>query len=185
MRVSILTDQGDIHTIEVDSQMELENIKALLEADCNIPADEQVLLHNNIELQDPKSTLEANSIAPDDILTLQRRSKKQRTNIAAINTGSGAGPSVHPGQIAQGGGDPHNAEQIRQHVISNPSMLRQLRETQPELADAAQNNPNRFHEMIRELDVQRRSAEMARLQEINQLNADPFDLEAQRRTFSH
>jgi hypothetical protein len=33
MRVSILTDQGDLHTIEVDSQMELENIKALLEAD--------------------------------------------------------------------------------------------------------------------------------------------------------
>ena len=33
MRVSILTDSGDLHTIEVDSQMELENIKALLEAD--------------------------------------------------------------------------------------------------------------------------------------------------------
>lgn len=33
MRVSILTEQGDLHTIEVDSQMELENIKALLEAD--------------------------------------------------------------------------------------------------------------------------------------------------------
>jgi hypothetical protein len=33
MRVSILTENGDIHTIEVDSQMELENIKALLEAD--------------------------------------------------------------------------------------------------------------------------------------------------------
>ena len=33
MRISILTENGDIHTIEVDSQMELENIKALLEAD--------------------------------------------------------------------------------------------------------------------------------------------------------
>ncbi|KAF9986343.1 DNA damage-inducible protein 1 [Modicella reniformis] len=181
MRVSILTDQGDIHTIEVDSQMELENIKALLEADCHIPADEQVLLHNNRELQDPKSTLEANNVAPDDILTLQRRSNKQRTSISTITPGSGAGPSVHPGQIAQGGGNPHDAEQIRQHVISNPSLLRQLRETQPELAAAAENDPNRFHEMIRELDVQRRSAEMARLQEIQQLNADPFDLDSQRR----
>ncbi|KAG0301226.1 DNA damage-inducible protein 1 [Dissophora globulifera] len=181
MRISILTDQGDIHTIEVDSQMELENIKALLEADCNIPVDEQVLIHNNVELQDPSSTLEANNVAPDDILTLQRRAKKQRTNIAAIGAGPSAGPSIHPGQISQGGGDPHNAEQIRQHIISNPGMLRQLRETQPDLAAAAQNDPNRFHEMIRELDVQRRSAETARIQEINQLNADPFDLEAQRR----
>ncbi len=33
MRVSILTDDGEIHSLEFDSQMELENIKALLEAD--------------------------------------------------------------------------------------------------------------------------------------------------------
>ncbi|CAO3563651.1 unnamed protein product [Mortierella alpina] len=183
MRISILTDQGELHTIEVDSQMELENIKALLEADCNIPAEEQVLFHNEVELEDAKSTLEGNNVAQDDILTLRRRVKKQRTtNIAAIGSGARTGgPSVHPGQISQGGGDPHNAEQIRQHLISNPAMLRQLQETQPELAEAAQNNPNRFHEMIRELDVQRRSAETARRQEINQLNADPFDMEAQRR----
>ncbi|KAF9994742.1 DNA damage-inducible protein 1, partial [Entomortierella chlamydospora] len=154
---------------------------------CNIPAEDQVLIHNNVELQDPKSTLEANNVAPDDILTLQRRSKKPRTatNVTAIGDGpgvrAGSGSNVHPGQIARGGGGPHDAEQIRQHIITNPSMLRQLLETQPELAAAAQNDPNRFHEMIRELDVQRRSAEMARMQEINQLNADPFDMEAQRR----
>ncbi|KAF9151553.1 DNA damage-inducible protein 1 [Linnemannia schmuckeri] len=182
MRVSILTDQGDLHTIEVDSQMELENIKALLEADCSIPAEEQALFHNEVELQDPKSTLEGNNVAPDDILTLRRRIKKPRmTNIASVGAGAGSRPAVRPGQIAQGGGDPHDAEQIRQHILSNPSVLRQLQGNQPELAEAAQNDPNRFHEMIRELEVQRRSAEMARMQEINQLNADPFDMEAQRR----
>ncbi|KAG0073318.1 DNA damage-inducible protein 1 [Linnemannia elongata] len=182
MRVSILTEQGDLHTIEVDSQMELENIKALLEADCNIPAEEQALFHNEVELQDPKSTLEGNNVAPDDILTLRRRIKKPRmTNIASVGPGAGSRPAVRSGQIAQGGGDPHDAEQIRQHILSNPSVLRQLQGNQPELAEAAQNDPNRFHEMIRELEVQRRSAEMARMQEINQLNADPFDMEAQRR----
>lgn len=182
MRISILTDQGDLHTIEVDSQMELENIKALLEADCHIPAEEQALFHNEVELQDPKSTLEGNNVAPDDILTLRRRIKKQRTtNIASVGAGASSRPGVRPGQIAQGGGDPHDAEQIRQHILSNPAVLRQLQGNQPELAEAAQNDPNRFHEMIRELEVQRRSAEMARMQEINQLNADPFDMEAQKR----
>ncbi|KAF9135888.1 DNA damage-inducible protein 1 [Mortierella sp. 14UC] len=182
MRVSILTDQGDLHTIEVDSQMELENIKALLEADCNIPVDEQALFHNEVELQDPKSTLEGNNVAADDILTLRRRIKKQRmTNIASVGAGAGSRPGVRPGQIAQGGGDPHDAEQIRQHILTNPDVLRQLQGNQPELAQAAQNDPNRFHELIRELQVQRRSAEMARMEEINQLNADPFDMEAQRR----
>ncbi|KAF9906914.1 DNA damage-inducible protein 1 [Linnemannia zychae] len=182
MRVSILTDQGDLHTIEVDSQMELENIKALLEADCNIPVEEQALFHNEIELQDPKSTLEGNNVAADDILTLRRRIKKQRmTNIASVGAGASSRPGVRPGQIAQGGGDPHDAEQIRQHILTNPEVLRQLQGNQPELAEAAQNNPNRFHELIRELQVQRRSAELARMEEINQLNADPFDMEAQRR----
>ncbi|KAG0057399.1 DNA damage-inducible protein 1 [Gryganskiella cystojenkinii] len=179
MRVSILTESGDIHTIEVDSQMELENIKALLEADCNIPVDDQMLFHNEVELQDPKSTLENNKVAPDDILTLRRRVKKQRTQIATIGGGASSAGSAHPGQIAQGGGDPHNAEQIRQHILSNPATLRQLQETQPELADAAVNNPNRFHELVRELEVQRRSAEMTRMQQIEQLNSDPFDMEAQ------
>ncbi|KAF9213031.1 DNA damage-inducible protein 1, partial [Podila verticillata] len=180
MRVSILTETGDLHHLEFDSQMEIENIKALLEADCNIPAEEQLIFHNDKELHDPKSTLEANNVAQDDILTLRRRVKKQRTAVASIPSSAG-GPSVHPGQIHASGGDPHNAEQIRQHVLSDPALLRQLRESQPELANAAQNDPNRFHEMIREIDVQRRNAELARMQQINQLNADPFDMEAQAR----
>ncbi|KAF9305471.1 DNA damage-inducible protein 1 [Mortierella antarctica] len=180
MRVSILTEAGDLHHLEFDSQMEIENIKALLEADCNIPAEEQLIFHNDKELHDPKSTLEANNVAQDDILTLRRRTKKQRTAVASI-PGSAGGPSVRPGQIHASGGDPHNAEQIRQHVLSDPALLRQLRESQPELANAAQNDPNRFHEMIREIDVQRRNAELARMQQINQLNADPFDMDAQAR----
>ncbi|KAF9318810.1 DNA damage-inducible protein 1 [Podila horticola] len=180
MRVSILTEAGDLHHLEFDSQMEIENIKALLEADCNIPAEEQLIFHNDKELHDPKSTLEANNVAQDDILTLRRRTKKQRTAVASIPSSAG-GPSVRPGQIHASGGDPHNAEQIRQHVLSDPALLRQLRETQPELATAAQNDPNRFHEMIREIDVQRRNAELARMQQINQLNADPFDMNAQAR----
>ncbi|KAF9377240.1 DNA damage-inducible protein 1 [Podila verticillata] len=180
MRVSILTEAGDLHHLEFDSQMEIENIKALLEADCNIPAEEQLIFHNDKELHDPKSTLEANNVAQDDILTLRRRVKKQRTAVASIPSSAG-GPSVHPGQIHASGGDPHNAEQIRQHVLSDPALLRQLRESQPELANAAQSDPNRFHEMIREIDVQRRNAELARMQQINQLNADPFDMDAQAR----
>jgi hypothetical protein len=102
---------------------------------CSIPAEEQALFHNEIELQDPKSTLEGNNVAPDDILTLRRRIKKPRmTNIATVGAGAGSGPAVRPGQIARGGGDPHDAEQIRQHILSNPSVLRQLQGVKKELS---------------------------------------------------
>lgn len=48
------------------------------------------------------------------------------TNIASVGAGAGSRPAVRSGQIAQSGGDPHDAEQIRQHILSNPSVLRQL-----------------------------------------------------------
>ncbi|KAF9967151.1 DNA damage-inducible protein 1 [Mortierella alpina] len=141
MRVSILTDDGEIHSLEFDSQMELENIKALLEADCNIPADEQLLIHNETELRDPKSTLAAHHVAEDDILTLRRRTRPGRSAPAQqhpqqqqqqqrqqLPGAPGVGPAVHPGQISQGPSDPENAEQIRQHVLSDPALLQQLAE---------------------------------------------------------
>ncbi|KAG0206854.1 DNA damage-inducible protein 1 [Mortierella sp. GBA30] len=190
MRVSILTDNGDIHSIEFDSQMELENIKALLEADCHIPADEQLLFHNETELKDPKTTLAANNVAEDDILTLRRRTRtgtsqsqqqNQQQQRQRLPGAPGVGPPVHPGQISQGPGDAQNAEQIRQHVLSDSALLQQLRERQPALADAAVNNPTRFHTLIRELDEQRRNAEMTRMRQIQALNANPFDLDAQAR----
>ncbi|KAF9584411.1 DNA damage-inducible protein 1 [Lunasporangiospora selenospora] len=174
MRVSILTENGDIYPLEFDSQIELENIKALLEDDFKIPVDEQMIFHNSVELIDPKSTLQGNNVVQDDILALRRRLRQvpfaQTQQMQAFNRAHPrSGPEVHPGQISQSPADPHNAEQIRQH-------------RQPELAEAAVNNPSQFHTMIRELDEQRRRAEATRVREIEALNAKPyFDVEAQAR----
>jgi DNA damage-inducible protein 1 len=46
---------------------------------------------------------------------------------------------------------------------------------------AAHSNPQRFAELLRELNSRRADAERQRLLEIERLNADPFDVEAQRR----
>ncbi|KAF8699416.1 hypothetical protein AX14_000972 [Amanita brunnescens Koide BX004] len=70
-----------------------------------------------------------------------------------------------------------DAEMMRLQILGDPNLMRQLQETQPELANAVQSNPARFAELLR----QTRGAEMARQREIEQLNADPFDVEAQRR----
>lgn len=52
---------------------------------------------------------------------------------------------------------------------------------QPELAEAAQSNPSRFAELLPQTQERLMSAEMARQREIENLDADPFDVEAQRR----
>ncbi|KAF9211861.1 DNA damage-inducible protein 1 [Podila verticillata] len=184
MRVSVLTEEGELHHLEFDSQMEVENIKALIEADCGVAAEDQQIFHNERELVDPKSTLQTHNVHEDDILTLRQKSKQravQRPIGMAPGARTAAPVATHPGQISSGGGNAHDAEQIRQHVLSDPTLLQQLRERQPELAEAAVSNPPRFHALIRELDEQRRNAESTRMRQIQALNDNPFDMDAQQR----
>ncbi len=54
-------------------------------------------------------------------------------------------------------------------------------QTQPELAAAAVSDPRRFAELLRELSSRRADQERHRTLEIERLNADPFDVEAQQR----
>jgi len=56
-----------------------------------------------------------------------------------------------------------------------------LLQTQPELASAAVSDPRRFAELLRESSSRRADQERRRELEIARLNADPFDVEAQRR----
>ncbi|KAG5729601.1 DNA damage-inducible protein 1, partial [Termitomyces sp. T112] len=70
-----------------------------------------------------------------------------------------------------------DAEMMRLQVLGNPQLMHQLRETQPEIAEAAVNNPQRFAELLR----QTREAQQAHEREMAMLEADPFNPEAQRK----
>jgi DNA damage-inducible protein 1 len=49
------------------------------------------------------------------------------------------------------------------------------------VAEAAQSNPARFAELLRLTQERHYSAELAQQREIERLNADPYDVEAQRK----
>lgn len=53
--------------------------------------------------------------------------------------------------------------------------------TQPELAAAAQSDPRRFADLLRETRARHVEAEYAQQREIERLNADPYDIDAQQR----
>ncbi|CAG8507078.1 1182_t:CDS:2 [Diversispora eburnea] len=72
MRLAITTETGQLHNLEVDSQIELENIKALIEAETGIPPAEQILSHCGQVMMDPKRTLEQYGVVQDEILYLKR-----------------------------------------------------------------------------------------------------------------
>ncbi|KAI8340193.1 hypothetical protein BC941DRAFT_242008 [Chlamydoabsidia padenii] len=69
---------------------------------------------------------------------------------------------------------------MRQHVLSDPRLLQQLSNLNPDLARAARDDPTRFAAMVQQLEQSRRQAESQRAQ-MTAENADPFDVEAQKR----
>jgi len=70
---------------------------------------------------------------------------------------------------------------MRLQILGDPQLMGQLRETQPELAAAAQSDPARFAELLRHTRERQYNAELAQQREIERLNADPYDVEAQRK----
>ncbi|CAE6477245.1 unnamed protein product [Rhizoctonia solani] len=157
MRLSFATDTGEIYAVEVDDAMEVESLMALLEAECGIPVGEQSISLNGRELNDPKATLANAGVQNDAMLHLRRK-------------------VVVAGRTAA-----HDEEMMRLQLLGDPNLMRQLRENQPELADAIQNDPQRFGELLRQHRERQRDAELAQQREIAALNADPYDVEAQKR----
>ncbi|KAG8765582.1 DNA damage-inducible protein 1 [Ceratobasidium sp. 428] len=73
MRLSFVTDTGQSYQVDVDPQMEMENIMALLEAESDIPVAEQSISHNGVDLVDPKATLSSAGVQEDSMLHLRRK----------------------------------------------------------------------------------------------------------------
>ena len=85
-------------------------------------------------------------------------------------------------QHAQGAPAPVNApsdqvEAARQQIITDPNTANSLRGSHPELVDAAFTNPARFREL---LPMVAESTRSQKERNVARLNADPFDVEAQR-----
>ncbi|KAI8096830.1 ubiquitin-related domain-containing protein [Halteromyces radiatus] len=164
MRLTVTTNDDDIYNLAIDTQMSLEDLKALLEGESGVPPTEQHLYHNGQELLDLKKTMEQYGINDDDMLLLQRKVTTTTTNNDSDNISTGNA----------------NFDLMRQHVLSDPRLLQQLANLNPELARAAMNDPSRFTTMVQQLEQSRQQAEHQRTQMIA-ANDDPFDVEAQKR----
>ncbi|KAK2465970.1 hypothetical protein APHAL10511_001611 [Amanita phalloides] len=157
MELTFVNDLGQTFTIDIDPSMELENVMALLEAESGIPVSEQSISHDGRELSDPKATLRQLGVSHNAMLLLRRKVTV-------------AGRSIE-----------QDAEMMRLQILGDPNLMRQLQETQPDLAAAVISEPRRFAELLRQMRARQDHLELARQREIALLNADPFDVQAQGR----
>ncbi|KAI0741480.1 hypothetical protein C8Q80DRAFT_138510 [Daedaleopsis nitida] len=115
----------------------------------------QSISHEGRDLNDPKATMRECGIGDNAMLVLRKK-----VHIA------GTGRAME-----------QDSEMMRLQVLGDPALMNQLRQVNPELADAAQNDPTRFSEILRTTHQRQLEAERER----GLLEADPFSIEAQRR----
>jgi len=104
MELTVVNDLGQTFVVEVDPNMELENVMALLEAESGIPVSEQSLHYNGTELKSPKSTMRQLGVGDKAMILLRRK----------VNV---AGREIE-----------RDAEMMRLQVLGDPNLMRQLHE---------------------------------------------------------
>ncbi|KAJ3841873.1 aspartyl protease-domain-containing protein [Lentinula raphanica] len=164
MNLTFVTDLGETFSLEIDSDMDLETVMVLLEAECGIPIAEQSISYQNNDLtsspSSQKKTLRQLNVSDSAMLSLRRKAM--------------IAPS---GQYVD-----HDSETMRLQLLGSSELMSQLDQHQPEIANAARTNPARFAELLRQTRTsQHQAAEMEAQQELSLMNADPFDVEAQRK----
>ncbi|KAK4704799.1 DNA damage-inducible protein 1, partial [Phenoliferia sp. Uapishka_3] len=73
------------------------------------------------------------------------------------------------------------SETMRRQLLGNPQLMASLRRDQPELAEAAASDPARFRELLSQFSAMQNSAKLQQQHEAELLNADPYDIEAQKK----
>jgi DNA damage-inducible protein 1 len=76
--------------------------------------------------------------------------------------------------------DSQDPETLRLRLLGDPAIRQQAASQQPELAAAAE-DPQRFAQLFRQMQDSERQEQERRRQHIADLNADPFDIDAQMR----
>ncbi|GLT73823.1 hypothetical protein SLA2020_456560 [Shorea laevis] len=166
MKVTVMTADEQILTIDVDPHETVENVKALLEVETNVPLLQQQLLFNGKEMRDSEK-LSALGVKDEDlIMMVSGVESRPASNDLALNPD---GSAVNPGAL-------------QQHLRRDSNLLGQLFQADTELAQAISGNDlNKLQELLRARHHQRSELRRQQAEELALLHADPFDVEAQKK----
>ncbi|KAK2877819.1 DNA damage-inducible protein 1 [Arthroderma sp. PD_2] len=164
--------------------MTLADLKAVIQSDIQIPPQSQHLFHNNQPLTDDSKPLGQIGISEGDMLGMQIRVPSQGSgpgqgNASRAAAPGGAGGAPQQGESSRGQQAIPDPETIRLHMLGDPRVLSAVRQQNPQLA-AAVDDPQRFRDMMLSHRRAEAQAEAAKEARIAMLNADPFNLDAQR-----
>ena len=165
MLLTVTTEDDKIVAVDVDPDTVVENLKAIIEAETDVPSGTQAVVHNGRELRDA-DVLGPSGVKDGDLLMVLRRPAAGASNPMALGPdGAAVDPAAFQRQIRT---DAHLMQQLR---TGNP----------PLHAAILSPDTTQMQALLRQAHEARDRAEAARKAEIDLLNADPFDMEAQRK----
>lgn len=168
----------DLLTLMIPNDATVSLLKESVQGEVRIPKTAQHIYHNGNLLTDDTKTMEELQIVDGDMLMLHVREMGGSTGAAQPG---GVQQAARP-QQASGAAAPdmQDPEVIRLQLLGNPAMRAEAFRAQPELVSAIE-DPARFAQLLRQMQDQERRERQMRQQRIADLNADPFDIDAQAR----
>ncbi len=151
--------------------MTIETLRSSIQAETRIEPASQHLYHNGQLIADNSKTMAELQIGDGEMLALHVRDMRGSTGVPV--------PQPRPAQVQRGSRGPEqDAEMIRLQLLGDPRLRAEVSRQQPELA-AALEDPRRFAQLYTETYERDRREKAERQRQIQMLNADPFDPEAQ------
>jgi DNA damage-inducible protein 1 len=169
-------EEADLLSLEIPPDTTVSTLKESVQAESQIPKTSQHLYHNGQLLNDDSKTMEQLEIGDGEMLALHVRD----TVRASGPVQQSPQPRQQPSPQGRGGEAYPDPETIRLQLLGNPEMRQQAISQRPELA-AVIESPERFAQALRQMGDQEREEQHRRRQQIADLNADPFDIDAQMR----
>ncbi|KAL6058108.1 DNA damage-inducible protein 1 [Balamuthia mandrillaris] len=162
--LTITTPDDKVFVFTVDHDETVENVKALIEVETGTSLSAQVLLFKGAPLRNEQKLNEC-GVQNDDLLVLE----VQRA------------PATAAPQSRAGGEQGIDAAAVQRYFRENPEQLQQLLHNNPSMAEAVLSDDlSLLTSLLQQREAERRRVEMERILRVNALNADPFDVEAQR-----
>jgi DNA damage-inducible protein 1 len=170
-------DDQDLLSLEVYPDMTLETLRSSVHAETGFEPSSQHLYHNGQLITDNSKTLTELQIGDGEMLALHVRELRGTTGIPAESANAPAQQGASRGG-ARAPAPQQDPELVRLQILGNPSLRAELTRQRPELA-AAVDDPRQFGQIWAQSYDRERRERAARHQQIQMLNSDPFNPEAQ------
>ena len=179
MRVTVVVDAVDVVvTVETCDDAAVADLKAAVA--CEMDGDPNIALEGVVTkdgqiLRDDQS-LRANGVAQDDVLRVvtEEAMRNTRSNVPVNDTANARAVN------ADGGANDPRA--MMRSLRDDAETLRRLRAGDPELANAIdRDDVDAFQGRMMEMRTREEAMRARRMEELALMNADPFDVEAQRK----